>query len=266
MNISSKDNLSVDKLANVFSNTTNSYKFYWFLAITHSIKNSNKTTLKIDDLIIKMLVEIWYPINFFQLSFGKQDQFIIAISKLVTQLNIPININKNELINIIYENIENENIKSIIKKLSRFVPFRFISSWFPNELRGILDVQKNQIISKLSIENFNDIERSALYKVDNKQIEINQYWHEYLKTNISILESYTYWHLLNYLQKNNPNVPGISEKLFAPEARNLSLAKSFWQVYLNYKREFRCIYSNQIIFPSTISSHGVLLPMINYGI
>lgn len=253
MKIPIVEKLSVGKLANVFSNTTNSYKFYWFLAITNSVKKSNKTTFKIENLVIEMIGEIWYPINYFNLSFGKQDQFSRGISELVAQLNIPVNIKKNELIDLIYQNKENENVKSLIKNLSRYVPFRFLSSWFANDLRGILDVQKNQIISKLSIERFNYIRKSALYKVDSTQIEINEYWYKYLKTHITILDSFTYWQLINYLQKNNPNVPGISEKLFAPQTRNLTIAKSFWKVYLNYKEDFRCIYSNQVITPNKFS-------------
>jgi hypothetical protein len=253
MEIPIEEKLSVEKLANVFSNTTNSYKFYWFLAITNSIKKSNETIFKIENLVIEMIGEIWYPINYFQLSFGKQDQFSKGILGLISQFNIPLNIKKNELIDLIFENKENENVKFLINNLSRYVPFRFISSWFANDLRGILDVQKNQIISKLSIEKFNDIQGSALYKVDTVNIEINKYWHEYLKRHITILGSWAYWQLINYLQKNNPNVPGISEKLFAPQARNLSIAKSYWRDFLNTKGEFKCIYSNQIITSNNFS-------------
>jgi hypothetical protein len=51
------------------------------------------------------------------------------------------------------------------------------------------------------------------------------------------------WHLLNYLQRNNPNVPNIAAKLFEPTQRNLRESRKFWQMAFYKLGAIRCIYS-----------------------
>ena len=68
MKLPDSTNLPIKYLAAVFNKTTNSYKFYWFLVILENVK-SGKTKINIDSLIIDMIGEIWYPINYFKLSF-----------------------------------------------------------------------------------------------------------------------------------------------------------------------------------------------------
>jgi len=41
MNLPPEDNLQIGSLAAVFNETTNSYKFYWFLAILDEIEENN---------------------------------------------------------------------------------------------------------------------------------------------------------------------------------------------------------------------------------
>jgi hypothetical protein len=47
--------------------------------------------------------------------------------------------------------------------------------------------------------------------------------------------------------KNNPNVIGISEKLFKPKFRNLKKSSEVWRFYLTQKPDTRCIYSNTLL-------------------
>jgi hypothetical protein len=67
--------IDVPSLARVFNDTTNSYKFYWFLAILDSLETSNGGRLLKADLSLKMVANVWYPLNYYKLSFGVQDQF-----------------------------------------------------------------------------------------------------------------------------------------------------------------------------------------------
>ena len=46
MILPSSDNLPVNKLASVFSNTSATYKFYWFLAIIELVEEGNTTISK----------------------------------------------------------------------------------------------------------------------------------------------------------------------------------------------------------------------------
>jgi len=61
-------NVQIENLMSVFNDTTNSYKFYWFLAILDEIKNKKNIEISIQELCYKMLTEVWYPLNFYRLS------------------------------------------------------------------------------------------------------------------------------------------------------------------------------------------------------
>jgi len=72
------------------------------------------------------------------------------------------------------------------------------------------------------------VEQSQFFKDDclyslninnEKSIEINPLWEEYLITNNKILLDFAYWNLLQYLQTRNPNVPNIGNKLIKPIER-----------------------------------------------
>jgi diadenosine tetraphosphate (Ap4A) HIT family hydrolase len=67
--------LEMGKLSSIFGNTTNSYKFYWFLAILDSIKENENPLIHTNELALRMVANVWYPLDYYKLSFGKQDSF-----------------------------------------------------------------------------------------------------------------------------------------------------------------------------------------------
>ncbi len=70
--------LPVNKLAACFNNTSATYKFYWLLAILQSVE-SGKTKILKRDLFSRMISNAWYTVNYFHVSFGKQDKLQRAI-------------------------------------------------------------------------------------------------------------------------------------------------------------------------------------------
>jgi hypothetical protein len=67
-------------------------------------------------------------------------------------------------------------------------------------------------------------------------------WHEYFRGHQRILRDFIQWNLIRFLQKHNPNVIGLSEKLDKRKDRDLKHARQFWNEYL--KNNFtKCIYS-----------------------
>lgn len=84
-------------------------------------------------------------------------------------------------------------------------------------------------------------------------IELHPDWFQYIQQHIAILTGFCLWHLVNYLQHNNPNVPGIAAKLFEPQARDLNLARKFWRLVLQQSGALNCIYSGQTISTADFS-------------
>ncbi|HKR06312.1 MAG TPA: HNH endonuclease domain-containing protein [Bacteroidia bacterium] len=250
MQLPESNNLSVEKLSGVFNDKATSYKFFWFLSLLESFKSNNSATFLIDDLTIEMICQVWYPINYFKLSFGKQDMFESSIDEVQNIFQIQKDISKKDLKQFLIKNKNQTAIKKLIRDLTRYVPFRFLSPWFANELQGQLDEKKNYLIESLSRKT----DSASLYRFKNiSELEINPSWRNYILKHISILQGFTFWHLVNYLQKNNPNVPNIPDKLFPPEVRILSKAKKIWEIYLSKKNQFKCIYSSELILTKNFS-------------
>ena len=109
-----------NEIIKVFQSTTNSYKYYWWYSILNIVKEKKTKTLKLDEIAIKMIVFSWYPINYYKLSLGKQDQlstFIRDLKKNFVELND--DIKEDDLFLFLNLNKENDKVKGILNKLIR---------------------------------------------------------------------------------------------------------------------------------------------------
>lgn len=245
--------LDISTFSTVFSNVTNSYKYYWFLAILEHAKESDNPVIRLDDITLRMVADVWFPLNQYKLSFGQADSFI-QISNIVSEkMKVDNSANSLALFDQIKNGFSSSDLIDLNLKLNsllRYVPYRFIRPFFDKECRGLIDVNVNKKIQTLSNEFFNSEPHKVIYKIQNEYIKLNNNWFDYFKSNYVILKSFTYWHLLKFLQNQNPNVIGLSEKLFKPIKRDLLLGREYWKLILEINQEFKCIYSNQIIEPS----------------
>lgn len=86
----------------------------------------------------------------------------------------------------------------------------------------------------------------SLYALHAQHIELNPAWIDYLLANAGVLKSFCYWKLSLYLQKHNPNVPDIPNKLVKPAKRNsLNEQRKFWNIILDEIGSVDCIYTNK---------------------
>jgi hypothetical protein len=250
--------IPINKLTSIFNDTTNSYKYYWFLSIIDILNSNDSDEILIEELGERMFESVWYPLNYFNLSFGAQDSFkniSLSIAKYIDEDNL-----KDSILTQLNEKADFtslNNIRSEVKKLTRWVPYRFIRPFFKNELQGLPDQQVNNEIKdlayKASMKNPNLV---PYYFVENK-IVINRPWKEYLIQSTGLLKGYIFWELVRFVQKNNPNVSGIPSKLFRPVKRDLSLNTKSWEYYLLIKGETQCIYSKNIVPPNFSLDHFI---------
>jgi hypothetical protein len=225
----------------IFKDTTNSYKFYWLWSILDELNESQNLTLNCDKLALRMISLAWYPLYYYKLSFGKQDSF----KKLSSLLNESIDIDHRSdlftLLNHIEGRVEDEPItmvkSSITILLKRWVIYRFLRPFFSYELIGIKDQYVNSTIKALTINKTGH----APYHFDKNDIVLDTKWASYMQSNQYILRGFIKWHLLRFLQKNNSNVVGLTEKLERPISRNLVFAKEYWTSFL-LATSTQCIY------------------------
>jgi len=251
------NSLPVQYLAASFDNVTNSYKFYWFLSILEHIHHKQTRVIPVQQLIARMIANVWYPTNYFRLSFGKQDRLGAITINIGAQTSLPADSKQNQIIDTVLEFLRQDSlVAQNIESLQAYVPYRFLRPFFAGELRGIKDTLVNSRIESMAREAYSKDKNPCLYKFISSPetaIEIHPAWFEYLKQHLSILTGFCMWNLVGYIQKNNPNVPNISSKLIEPSQRDLKAAREFWKVAFDKLGTVSCIYSEQQMTKSQFS-------------
>ncbi|WP_428655336.1 HNH endonuclease domain-containing protein [Runella sp.] len=256
MQLPEYDNLDIAKLSTVFRVTTNSYKFYWFLSILDSLRDNGERFISQKDIALRMLANVWYPLDYFKLSFGSQDGFKKVAKFVSSKMTVDNRPNSSSLFEQIKKNFTETDLTELTqetKKLYRWVPFRFVRPFIELETKGILDQNVNAAIIRICGELFENQSHRIMYRFVGDSIELNSVWVEYLQKHQGILRGFIFWHLVKFVQKNNPNVIGLSEKLQKPTARDLKLANRFWKGYLAENSDVTCIYSQQTITEENLS-------------
>jgi hypothetical protein len=242
---SSTRNLDVPALSRLFADVTTSYKHLFFQGLIDLLVASRfqKSILRLDDVVVEMLRIGWYPHAFFRLSFGLQDR----VSSILDALNVPRE--EGKYVERLRARIKEIEPAGFRWKLLRYVPYRLLSPFLEEELKGVPDTKKDALIQRLVHDGFDDVR--PLYRFhDQGTIELHPDWLDYLKTNISIVQGWMHWERLRYLQQRNPSVPAISSKLASPPER-LSMPKerAFWRTVLDHK-PLHCIYTGELLDPS----------------
>ncbi len=243
MNLPTSDNLPVNKLASVFGSTSATYKFYWLIALIELVEEGY-TEIPKRKIFSRMISNSWYTINYFHISFGKQDNLQIAVERIIKEENLTIDEKKNKLDFC----LEHSNNKETINQLLHFdknVPHRFLSPWFPI-LKNENDTSFKNRIQSLS-QNF---EKDSLYALHKDFIQINPVWIPYLKSNAKVLKDYCYWNLALFLQTRNPNVPDIPNKLIKPATRNglTNQTKNYWKIVFQELGSINCIFTDTKLY------------------
>ena len=192
------------------------------------------------EIMISMVANAWFPVNYFRLSFGRSESLYETILTLQKEYDIPINIGVGELTKLLQVMIQRQEIRKRLNFLQLNVPFRFLRPW--------IDTSDDKEMVKRS----QTFENGCLYKLEKENgtfwVELNPIWQTYLQENYDILSSFAYWGLTNFLQVRNPNVPNIPNKLIKKEERNsLSAQRKFWNTAINRGLEVRCIYTGKLL-------------------
>ncbi len=251
--------LPISALAGIFSNTTATYKFYWFVALMDIVVKERKTRISFWEIIAGMVAESWYPIHYFKLSFGKSDSLFNNSLEIQKEFQISIDSDKKKIKNQLLDNID--GTKKFLRVFSLNVPYRFLSPW----IRYTYD---EDVVAKSQ-----RFENDCLYAIYGDEIVINEEWIDYLGENYTILRDFAFWNLTEFLQKRNPNVPNVPSKLIKPNLReSLTKQHKFWDTYIERVGHMNCIYTGKPIVakkydldhfvPWSFVSHNLLWNLI----
>ncbi|PTT02579.1 hypothetical protein DBR11_04415, partial [Pedobacter sp. HMWF019] len=243
-------------LSSCFNNTAAAYKFYWFLSLIEEVEKGNHFLKKLD-LFAGMIANSWYTVNYFNISLGKQDQLQRAIKQIITIESLSIDEKKSVIIDALKRSLSPE-IKKILNHFDAEVPHRFLSPWFPN-FKG-----NRKEIYHLS----QDFQNNCLYAVNEQDVKINPEWIPYLIQNSGVLKAFCYWHLSLYLQKHNPNVPDIPNKLIKPPRRNslIKHRKEFWDIVIKHTGPIQCIYTGKTLTDDYAVEHFIPYAFVSHDL
>jgi hypothetical protein len=190
-----------------------------------------------------MISIAWYTVNYFHISFGKQDRLQRAIEIVKSCEPLMIDDKRDKIFNQLI-NTNNKNSLNQLQYFNNQVPHWFLSPWFPH-------MNRNDIY--IASQGFKN---QCLYSLTEDTIVINEEWVSYLNQNLKVLKDFCYWNLVIFLQAKNPNVPDIPNKLIKPALRNSlnNQRKNFWDIVVKELGSVDCIYTGKKL---TVGNYAV---------
>lgn len=107
------------------------------------------------------------------------------------------------------------------------------------------------MIAKINQENRLMYYFTALNGLSTR-IMIQEDWVKYITKNQEIIKGWLEYNMILYIQKRNPSVPGIADKLYPPQERKLEKIKKYWKLILTLE-PVREIYGEQMLTEKDIS-------------
>ena len=130
MTLPQSEELSTSAMNRVFDDTTATYKFYWLLALLDMHIKEQLNEMLALKVAARMVAYAWYPIEYFNLSFGKGDSMETIIPKVAGLTGITVDDKLEDKNNVITDAVfTNRQVKNEVKKLIKNVPFWFLSPW-----------------------------------------------------------------------------------------------------------------------------------------
>lgn len=195
------------------------------------------------ELFAGMVSNAWHTVNYYRISFGKQDKIQDAILALKSIENIGVNDSKEAVQSRLLESDKGETMR-LLSYFNKQVPHWFLSPWLPQR-------NQNQIY-----HDSQNLSNQCPYSLYGDYIEFNPDWLLYIKGNARILKDFCLWNLAMFLQSKNPNVPDIPNKLVRPVTRNTlnSQRKNFWNHVFEKVGSIPCIYTQKDL---TVEAYAV---------
>lgn len=253
MNLPQSSQLNIGYFSRLFDNTTNCYKFFWFKGILKNLE-AGKTQLSFDEILNEMIVDAWYMVTAYHLQLGPNGikDNLEEVVKYIYEKEEFIPSDSREKILAYLNGTNDKEILRYKKELIKNVPYRLQVPFYGNGIDRKTWYGKPEVLAK----EINSNDRLMYYFVMmngiESIIEMDSAWAEYLLRNIEIIRGWLELNLIHYLQKRNPSVPGIADKLSAPQERKLDKAKKYWKSIIDVT-EIRNIYSGELMTTSDIS-------------
>lgn len=249
MQLPFSDDLEIGRLSRIFDNTSECYKFFWFQALISKVQEG-KEVITYGELIDEMIANAWYMVTEYHLNLGPKD----TLERLVRYIKEISNMKASEKKEVLLEYLKKCDDKEVVRKkrtLTYNVPYRFQAPFMDDMKGNEWNVSESRLIAKI-----NQKRRLMYYFTElagmQTAICIEPEWIAYIHSNQEILKGWLQYHMIIYLQRRNPSVPGIADKMQPPLERKLEKVQKYWKLLLTLG-PIREIYGDKIITETDIS-------------
>ena len=249
MDLPKHNQLDTIHLQRLFDNMSECYKLFWFQAIVEKVY-SGETHLSYDDLINRMIADAWYMVTEYKLNLGPADNLEDLVHYAQKLFGLKSSEKKSTIITAAETSLDREFLRR--KQILTYnVPYR-LQAPFMHDLKGkSWDGPKSDLSRRINEY------AGLLYYFDSisglqSTILVDDNWSQYITSNYEILMGWIQFNLIQYLQRRNPSVPGIPNKISPPQERKLERVKSFWKTVIGVT-PLHDVYGDVLLDPSSIS-------------
>lgn len=254
MQLPYSETLDIQYMGQLFQNTSECYKFFWFQAILTKIED-RKTKFTFEELVDEMIADAWYMVAEYHLNLGPNDKLEAAVNYMYKTANLKSAEKKSRIIEYLV-NCEDKEVLRFKKILIKNVPYRIQSPFMPEFKNKDYDIRLEERLTKINqqqrlIYYFDKVDGVFYHGLDTV-IVLQQDWERYLYENLEIIRGWLRFHMIQYLQRRNPSVPGIAYKLYPPKERDLERVKKYWKMIVGLQ-PIREIYGHNPLRDNKIS-------------
>lgn len=251
MQLPYSEELNIEYLGRLFDNTSECYKFFWFKAIVTKLTEEHKTEITYEELVDEMIADAWYMVTEYHLNLGPKDTLENTVDLIKLKNPELRSCEKKSVILSYLKNCQDKDINAKKRILTYNVPYR-LQSPFMDSLKGKdWNVGAGELIHRINQEKRLMYYFTSLNGLSTK-IMIQEDWARYIEKNQEIIRGWLEYNMILYLQRRNPSVPGIADKLYPPQERKLEKVKKYWKLILSIEPVHE-IYNNQILTDKDLS-------------
>ncbi len=249
MQLPSSDQLNIASLSRLFDNKSECYKLFWFQAILNHVCKGQQV-ISYETLIDEMIADAWYMVTEYHLNLGPRDTLERAVNCIHDNASMLPSVKKQEILQWLRD-CNDQIVIKYKRDLTLNVPYRLQAPFFSGFRTDSWNCGTRELAERI-----NQQERLMYYFVFDYGlktcIRVEPEWMNYLQENQEIIRGWIQYNMILYLQRRNPSVPGISDKLYPPQERKLEKVKKYWKM-LAELTEIHEIYGETQLSPNSIS-------------
>lgn len=239
--------VSIRALSMLFGNTSECYKFFWFKAVLEEVLRSDSdcVVLSYEEIVNHMICDAWYMVTEFHLNLGPSDTLEKLVLYIRDTYGFPSNVKRERLQSFLQET-DDKVCLNLKKKLIINVPYRLLSVFTDIAGNDKIWNKKDELIARINAY------ADAIYTYSRfnglqTTITLRPQWLVYFKRNGAVVKGWLEDCLIHYLQRRNPGVPGIVDKLEPPEKRDLKRVREYYLSLFDAGVVLEDIYTGDVL-------------------